>query len=88
MKQQAQEPLRGTVDRFEEEFAVIEIVQTDGSLESIEFLSVPREEVDNDVKEGSFVYRDDSGWHVETDSKEAQERKKEIESLMDDLFVE
>jgi len=88
MNQQAQEPLRGTVDRFEEDFAIIEIVQTDGSIESVEFLSVPREEVDSDVKEGSFVYRDDSGWHVESGSKESQERKKEIKSLMDDLFLD
>ncbi|HPF17598.1 MAG TPA: DUF3006 domain-containing protein [Thermotogota bacterium] len=88
MNQQAQEPLRGTVDRFEEDFAIIEIVQTDGSIESVEFLSVPREEVDSDVKEGSFVYRDDSGWHVESDSKESQDRKKEIKSLMDDLFLD
>lgn len=88
MNEQAQEPLRGTVDRFEEDFAVIEIAQTDSSIESVEFLSVPREEVDSDVNEGSFVYRDDSGWHVESDSKEAQERKKEIKSLMDDLFLD
>ena len=88
MNEQASKPLRGTVDRFEEEFVVIEIAQTDDSIESVEFLSVPREEVDSDVKEGSFVYRDDSGWHVESDSKESQDRKKEIKSLMDDLFLD
>ena len=88
MNEQASKPLWGTVDRFEEQFAVIEIVQTDGTIESVEFLSVPREEVDSDVKEGSFVYKDNTGWHLDAGSKEEQERKKEIKTLMDDLFLD
>jgi hypothetical protein len=85
MNEQSQEFLKGTVDRFEEDYAVVEIVQKDCS---VEFLDVLREEMDDEVKEGSSVYRDASGWHVAIDSKEAQEMKKEIKTLMDDLFMD
>jgi len=85
MNEQSQEYLKGTVDRFEEDYAVIEIVREDGA---IDLLSVLRGELDHDVKEGSFVYRDDTGWHLEKDSQEGENRKKEIKSLMDDLFMD
>ncbi len=59
------------IDRFEGEFAVVEIEK--GSFAHISKQLIPN------AKEGDVI-------SIEIESNEAEKRKKKIENLMDDLF--
>ena len=59
------------LDRFEGEYGIVE-------LEDMTFVEIPRVLLDN-VKEGDVI-------SISVDVDETERQKKEIESLMDDLF--
>ena len=59
------------LDRFEGEFGIVE-------LEDMTFVEIPRVLLDN-AKEGDVI-------SISVDIEETERQKKEIESLMDDLF--
>lgn len=64
--------MKVTIDRFQGDFAVVEL--PNGKMIDIPKALVPRE-----AKEGDVL-------SIEIDKDETKRRKKEIESLMDDLF--
>jgi hypothetical protein len=68
--------LKGIVDRFEEEFVVIEI---DGLTKDI-----LKTDVDANVKAGDTVVFVEGKWL--TDEDETKSRSKEIKKLMDDVW--
>lgn len=59
------------LDRFEGEYGIVE-------LEDMTFVEIPRVLLDN-AKEGDVI-------SISVDIEETKRQKKEIESLMDDLF--
>lgn len=71
--------MKGIVDRFEENLAIIE-------LENKKFISIPKSKLPLNIKEGDvIIIKDDE---IEIDFKKTSIIKKEIEALMDDLFEE
>lgn len=62
------------VDRIEADFAVCEIEE--GS-----FADIPLKALPNGVKEGDVI-------HISVEHSETEKRKKNINSLMDSLFVD
>lgn len=70
--------MRGVIDRFEGEFAVVE-------LDTREIKNIKREIIPKNAKEGDVL---NIGENITIDYEEAEKRKKEIESMMEDLFEE
>lgn len=68
--------MKGIIDRFEENFAVVEF---DEEMKSIERKLLP-----SDAKEGDVLVFDENKIFI--DYEETKLRKKEIEKLMDELF--
>ncbi|MDE6110437.1 MAG: DUF3006 domain-containing protein [Eubacterium sp.] len=62
------------IDRIEADFAVCEI-------EEGNFADIPLKALPNDVKEGDVI-------KISVDYSETEKRKKNINSLMDSLFVD
>ena len=60
------------IDRFEENFAIVEI-------ENQGMVSIPRILIPKEAKEGDVL-------EIRIDLEETQERKKRIEDLMEDLW--
>jgi hypothetical protein len=75
--------IKGIVDRFEEDYAVIEISTDEGKIYHINVLRVALEK---DTKEGDCILQDAFGWHA--DKTETERLNKEIADLMDDLFID
>lgn len=63
-----------TIDRFEGEFAVVE-------LEDKHFINVPREAIPKETKEGDVI-------SVTIDKGETEKRRKEIRKMEDSIFVD
>lgn len=70
------EKTKGIIDRFEEEFAVVEI---EGKTKDY-----PRAIFPKDTQVGDIVYI--TGTKVEIDKRETQKRAKEIEDLMNEVW--
>ncbi|WP_047153676.1 DUF3006 domain-containing protein [Aneurinibacillus tyrosinisolvens] len=68
--------MKGIVDRFEGEIVVVEI---EGKTHDF-----PKSLFPSEVKPGDIVVMD--GKHISIDKKEMEERKKNINKLMDELF--
>lgn len=60
------------IDRFEEDFAIVE-------LENKEFIHMPKKLVPSGAQEGDML-------EIRIDYKETKDRKKKIDSLMEDLW--
>lgn len=66
--------MKYTIDRFEGEYAVVE-------LEGKEFTNVPRKAIPPEAKEGDIIL-------VVIDNQGTKEKRKEIEKLMENLWVD
>lgn len=64
--------MKVTIDRFEGDFAVVELAD-------MTFVNMPIQLVPEGAKEGDIL-------SIEVDKKKTNERKKRIEKLMDDLW--
>ncbi|MFU0824505.1 DUF3006 domain-containing protein [Clostridium sp.] len=69
--------MQGTIDRFEEEFAVVE-------LESGKMKNIKRSLIPKDAKEGDVLNIEEDS--ITIDYEETEKRKKEIEEMTKDLF--
>lgn len=69
--------MKGIIDRFEEEYAVVEL--SDGSFKEIKRIYLPRE-----TKEGDFI--NIIGTQITLDLEESKKRRDRINNLMEDLF--
>jgi len=69
---------KGTIDRFEGDFAVIE-------LDDMTMLSVPKNQMKGHLLEGDKVNLSDDGFWAKN-TKATKEAKKRIRKMMDDLF--
>jgi len=69
--------MKGIVDRFEGEYAVIE-------LEDQKLMNLLIKDLPKDIKEGQTIEID--GKNIIIDYDETNNRKKRINKLMDDLF--
>lgn len=68
----------GTVDRFEGEFAIIELPDKT-------MIDVERTKLSPDIKEGDKIYlREDGKWNK--DAQATEEARNRIRKLMNDLF--
>lgn len=70
--------MRGVIDRFEGEFAVVELYTK-------EIKNIERKVIPKGAKEGDVL---NIGEKITIDYEETEKRKKEIESMMEDLFEE
>lgn len=66
--------MKYTIDRFEGNFAVVE-------LGNKKFVDVPKEAIPPEAKEGDII-------KVEVDAAETKKRKDKIQGLMNDLFAD
>lgn len=66
--------MRFTIDRFEEEFAIVE-------LENGEIIEIPRSILPMEAKEGDIV-------SIAVEKTETEERKKRIQNKFDRLFCD
>lgn len=64
--------MKYTIDRFEGDYAVVE-------LENQTFINIPKEGLPQNVKEGDII-------NIEIDDIETQKRKEQIEKLMNDVW--
>lgn len=69
--------LKGIIDRFEEDFAVVE-------LEDETMKNIPKDLLPLEVKEGSVLIID--GDNIYIDKEETEERKRKADKLLEDLF--
>ncbi|KEI01969.1 pyruvate kinase [Clostridium botulinum] len=67
----------GVIDRFEEEFAVVE-------LDDRKIINILKEKLPKEAKEGYVIKITDES--IIIDYEETEKRKKEIEELAKDLF--
>lgn len=68
--------MRGIIDRFEGNYAVVE-------LEDREMVNIPRIRIPSDAEEGMVIDIDET---ITINYKETERRKKEIEDLTQDLW--
>ncbi len=68
--------MKGIIDRFEEDFAIIE-------LESMKILSVEKIKIPQEAEEGDVL---DIGSTITINYKETEKRKKQIDELSNDLW--
>ncbi|MDU7338624.1 MAG: DUF3006 domain-containing protein [Clostridium sp.] len=66
--------MKYTIDRFEENFAVVE-------LENRSFVNIPISALPSEAKEGDII-------SVLIDTEETTERRKKIQSMMQDLWAD
>ena len=66
--------MKYTIDRFEGNFAVVE-------LENEKFVDIPREAIPPEAKEGDII-------SVMVDKETTAKRKKEIEDMTKDMWIE
>ncbi|HHV32522.1 DUF3006 domain-containing protein [Caproiciproducens sp. LBM24188] len=66
--------MKYTIDRFEGEFAVVE-------LENQQFVNIPRSAIPMEAKEGDIL-------NVQVDHEETEKRRKHIQKLMDDVWAD
>jgi len=66
--------MKYTIDRFEGEFAVVE-------LENQQFVNIPRSAIPMEAKEGDIL-------NVQVDQEETEKRRKHIQKLMDDVWAD
>lgn len=66
--------MKVTIDRFEAEFAIVE-------LQSGEFVNMPKILLPPNSKEGDIIF-------IEIDKNDTDNRRAEIEAKMDKLFVD
>ena len=66
--------MKYTIDRFEGNFAVVE-------LENEKFVDIPREAIRPEAKEGDII-------SVMVDKETTAKRKKEIEDMTKDMWIE
>ena len=69
--------MKGIIDRFEENFAVVE-------LEDNTVQNIPKELLPREAEEGTVIIID--GEMIYIDKDETLERKKRIDELFDELF--
>ncbi|SDZ06089.1 Protein of unknown function [Proteiniborus ethanoligenes] len=69
--------MKGIIDRFEENFAVVE-------LEDNTMQNIPKELLPREAEEGTVIIID--GERIYIDKDETLERKKRIDELFDELF--
>lgn len=69
--------MKGIIDRFEEDFAVVEL--EDGTMKNILKDLLPR-----DAKEGTVIIID--GDKIYIDEDETEEKRKKADELLEDLF--
>lgn len=69
--------IKGIIDRFEGEYAVIE-------LENLKVINIPKDYLPQNVKEGDVVVIKDNECYI--DIEETQRRKERIEKIFEDLF--
>lgn len=72
--------LRGIIDRFEEEYAVVEIITKEPYFIDIKKNKLPKDAVQGDV----LIV----GEKITIDEKETQKRKAHIDELFEELFEE
>jgi len=66
--------MKYTIDRFEADFAVVE-------LENKQFVNIPRSAIPSKAKEGDII-------SVEVDQEETKAQEKNIKKLMDDVWAD
>ena len=71
---------KGIIDRFEEDWAVVE-------MEDGEFADIPTDTLPSNAEEGSVIYIDKDG-KVLLSVQETQDRRDKVKNLMDKLFEE
>lgn len=69
--------MKGIIDRFEENFAVVE-------LEDNTMQNIPKELLPREAEEGTVIIID--GERIYIDKDETLERKRRIDELFDELF--
>ncbi|WIV11277.1 DUF3006 domain-containing protein [Proteiniborus sp. MB09-C3] len=69
--------MKGIIDRFEEDFAVVE-------LEDETMKNIPKDLLPLEVKEGSVLIID--GDNIYIDEEKTEERKRKADKLLEDLF--
>lgn len=69
--------MKGFIDRFEGDFAIVE--DKNREMHNIEITKLPQ-----GIMEGDFVFEENGVFLV--DEAESKSRKKKIDELMDDLF--
>lgn len=69
--------MKGIIDRFEEDYAVVEL--EDGTMQNISKDILPK-----DVEEGTIIIIDGDNIYIDRD--ETLERKKRIKDLFNELF--
>lgn len=69
--------MKGIIDRFEEDIAVIE-------LENRETLNLPRHLLPVEAQEGDVVYGEEGVYRI--DQEETKKNKEDISKLMDSLW--
>ena len=69
--------MKGIIDRFEEEYAVVEL--SDGSFKEIKRIYLPME-----IREGDCINIIDT--QITLDLEESKKRRDRIKNLMEDLF--
>lgn len=70
--------MKGVIDRFEGDYAVVEL--EDGKMKDIKKSLIP-----DDAKEGDILIINEKGIN-KIDKEETHKRKEEINSLMDELY--
>ncbi|MEJ8554293.1 DUF3006 domain-containing protein [Tepidibacter sp. Z1-5] len=71
--------MRGIIDRFENQFAIVELY--DKSL-----VNIHRSEIPKSAKEGDVILINKNG--ISLDLNETNKLKKEVNDLMDELFID
>jgi hypothetical protein len=66
--------MRYTIDRFEDNFAVVE-------LEDKRFVNIPRETIPLEAKEGDII-------NIQVDKEATNKQKEHIEKLMKDVWAD
>ena len=69
--------MRGIIDRFEEDIAVIEI-------EGRKMIHIPRRLLPPEAQEGDVIAEECGAYHI--DRVETERKKKEIDGLLDELW--
>ncbi|QIB28093.1 DUF3006 domain-containing protein [Caloranaerobacter azorensis] len=69
--------MRGIIDRFEGDYAVIE-------LENLEVINILKDNLPQNAKEGDVVVIKDNKYYI--DIEETRRRNKQIEEFFKDLF--
>ncbi|WP_242851750.1 DUF3006 domain-containing protein [Caloranaerobacter sp. TR13] len=69
--------IKGTIDRFEGKYAIVE-------LENLKIINILKDKLPQNAKEGDVVVIKDNEYYI--DIEETQRRKEQIEKVFEDLF--